>query len=249
MINFKYDFAFLFKMIKYVFLPVLAVVVITAFIIFIYSRNVKKKDIKRYNYLVELWTTLLAMLIIGSLFAVTIGFAISFSNSIKMYNLVEGNEAIYYLAICSPLLPLLFLVIYIYRMIVIILSKPKKQKEIAKEDIVPEPNAIVEETNESGEEIKSEEDNDELLSPIVISEDDEDFKEDKPEKENTNKETIEVSEFTPSNESENYNDLDEEKLDKEQDTEVDKNNDEDKIEENKDNEENIEETEEEIELL
>lgn len=181
MVDFKYDFAFLIKMIKYVFLPVLAVVILTAFIIFIYSRSVKKKDIKRYNYLVEFWTTFLAILIIGSLFAVTVGFSVSLSNAIRMYNLVEGHEVIYYLVLGCPLIPLLFLVIYIYRMVIVLLSKPKKEKELVKEeDIVPEPsNVVVQEENiEKGiEEVSTEameedEDNEELADPIVVTESD-----------------------------------------------------------------------------
>ena len=197
MVDFKYDFAFLIKMIKYVFLPVLAVVILTALIIYIYSRKVKKQDMQRYNYLVEFWTTFLAILIIGSLFAVTVGFAISLSNAIRMYNLVEGHEVIYYLVICSPLIPLLFLVIYIYRMIIVLLSKPKKQKElVSKEEIVPEPSAIVEEKEPEIEEVESivENDNneDELFSPIVVTESDVEEVEETPQCEE-----IEVRKFVP----------------------------------------------------
>lgn len=178
MVDFKYDFAFLIKMIKYVFLPVLAVVILTGFIIYIYSRNVKKKDIKRYNYLVEFWTTFLAILIIGSLFAVTVGFSVSLSNAIRMYNLVEGHEVIYYLVLGCPLIPLLFLVVYIYRMIIVLLSKPKKEKELVKEeDIVPEPNNVVmqeENIEKDVEEVSNNpiEDNEVLADPIVVTESD-----------------------------------------------------------------------------
>lgn len=201
MVDFKYDFAFLIKMIKYVFLPVLAVVILTALIIYIYSRKVKKQDMQRYNYLVEFWTTFLAILIIGSLFAVTVGFAISLSNAIRMYNLVEGHEVIYYLVICSPLIPLLFLVIYIYRMIIVLLSKPKKQKElVSKEEIVPEPSAIVEEKEPEIEEVESivENDNneDELFSPIVVTESDVEEVTEEVE-ETPQHEEIEVREFVP----------------------------------------------------
>lgn len=197
MVDFKYDFAFLIKMIKYVFLPVLAVVILTALIIYIYSRKVKKQDMQRYNYLVEFWTTFLAILIIGSLFAVTVGFAISLSNAIRMYNLIEGHEVIYYLVICSPLIPLLFLVIYIYRMIIVLLSKPKKQKElVSKDEIVPEPSAIVEKKEPEIEEVESivENDNneDELFSPIVVTESDVEEVEETPQHEE-----IEVREFVP----------------------------------------------------
>lgn len=136
-------------MIKFVFLPVLAIVILTAFIIMIYSKKVKQKDIQRYNYLVEFWTTLLAIMVIGALLAVTIGFSISLSESIKLYNLVEGNEVIYYIVLATPLIPLLFLVIYIYRMIIVLINKPKKQRkiEVEEQEIIPEPSVIEKNTS------------------------------------------------------------------------------------------------------
>lgn len=168
MVNFKYDFTFLLKMIKFVFLPVLAVVILTAFIIMIYSKKVKEKDIKKYNYLVEFWTTLLAIMVIGALLAVTIGFSISLSRAIEMYNLVKGNEVIYYIVLAIPLVPLLFLVIYIYRIIVVLINKPKEEKKqmVLEEEIVPEP-SIVENKNLDIEEVS---DNSDFTKPLVFDE-------------------------------------------------------------------------------
>ncbi len=168
MVNFKYDFTFLLKMIKFVFLPVLAVVILTAFIIMIYSKKVKGKDIKKYNYLVEFWTTLLAIMVIGALLAVTIGFSISLSRAIEMYNLVKGNEVIYYIVLATPLVPLLFLVIYIYRIIVVLINKPKEEKKqmVLEEEIVPEP-SIVENKNLDIEEVS---DNSDFTKPLVFDE-------------------------------------------------------------------------------
>ncbi len=168
MVNFKYDFTFLLKMIKFVFLPVLAVVILTAFIIMIYSKKVKEKDIKKYNYLVEFWTTLLAIMVIGALLAVTIGFSISLSRAIEMYNLVKGNEVIYYIVLATPLVPLLFLVIYIYRIIVVLINKPKEEKKqmVLEEEIIPEP-SIVENKNLDIEEVS---DNSDFSKPLVFDE-------------------------------------------------------------------------------
>ena len=168
MVNFKYDFTFLLKMIKFVFLPVLAVVILTAFIIMIYSKKVKGKAIKNYNYLVEFWTTLLAIMVIGALLAVTIGFSISLSRAIEMYNLVKGNEVIYYIVLAIPLVPLLFLVIYIYRIIVVLINKPKEEKKqmVLDEEIVPEP-SIVENKNLDIEEVS---DNSDFTKPLVFDE-------------------------------------------------------------------------------
>ena len=171
-------------MIKFIFLPVVAIVILTAFIIMIYSKKIKQKDIKRYNYLVEFWTTLLAIMVIGALLAVTIGFSISLSESIKLYNLVKGNEVIYYIVLATPLIPLLFLVIYIYRMIIVLINKPKKQKkiEVEEQEIIPEPNIVeknvssdlgdktekdIDEESTKNDEIKSEDEA--FVPPIVLS--------------------------------------------------------------------------------
>lgn len=171
MVDFKYDFSFLLKMIKFVFLPVLAVVILTAFIIVIYSKKVKKKDIQKYNYLVEFWTTLLAIMVIGALLAVTIGFSISLTESIKMYNLIEGNEIIYYIVLATPLIPLLFLVIYIYRMIIVLINKPAKQRKIdvPEKEIVPEPSVVVQ-NNETVQNEENKNNTMEFSSPLNFSE-------------------------------------------------------------------------------
>lgn len=190
MVNFKYDFTFLLKMIKFVFLPVLAVVILTAFIIMIYSKKVKEKDVKKYNYLVEFWTTLLAIMVIGALLAVTIGFSISLSRAIEMYNLVKGNEVIYYIVLATPLVPLLFLIIYIYRIIVVLINKPKEEKKqmVPEEEIVPEP-SIVENNVLDTEDVS---DNSDFTKPLVFSDENTD-----------NQETIENNDDTTSKEISN----------------------------------------------
>lgn len=177
MVDFKYDFSFLIKMIKFVFLPVLAIVILTAFIIVIYSKKVKQKDIKRYNYLVEFWTTLLAIMVIGALLAVTIGFSISLSESIKLYNLVEGNEVIYYIVLATPLIPLLFLVIYIYRMIIVLINKPKKQKkiEVEEQEIIPEPSVIEKNTSSVSDERTDKDTTEGLATDADTNDEDEEF--------------------------------------------------------------------------
>lgn len=177
MINFKYDFSFLFTMIKFVFLPVLAIVIVTAIIIFAYSKKVKQQDIKKYNYLVEFWTTLLAILIIGALFAITIGFSMSLSKAIEMYDLVKGNEIIYYLVLVTPIIPLIFLAIYIYRMIIVILNKPKETpKKLNADEIVPEPSNInYDQIDSNIEEITPSSREGEILPPLVITEENKDI--------------------------------------------------------------------------
>lgn len=142
MVDFTYDYSFLLKMIRTVFLPLLLITFIIGFVIFIYSRKVKKKDIERYNFIVDFFTNLLAIIIVGSLFAVTLGFSFSLIDTINTYDLKKGHEVIYYLVFLAPVLPFSFLFVYLYKMILLIINIPKnkKRKTDIDENLSPEMN-------------------------------------------------------------------------------------------------------------
>lgn len=128
MVDITYDYSFLLKMIKTVFLPLLLITFVIGFIIFIYSRKVKKTNIEKYNFIVDFFTNLLAIIIVGSLFAVTLGFSFSLIDTINAYDLKKGHEVIYYLVFLAPVLPFCFLFVYLYKMILLIISIPKNKK-------------------------------------------------------------------------------------------------------------------------
>lgn len=121
----RFDLSLFLDLVKYVFIPVLIIVVIMGIAIFIYSGSIKEKDIKRYNYVTNFWTCLLANVIIGGLLAITIGFSISITNSMVVYHLVENNKTFYYIVMALPLFPLAFLILYIVKFIKVVLSKNK----------------------------------------------------------------------------------------------------------------------------
>ncbi len=129
MVSYTYDYSFLLKTLKYIFLPILAIVAIVGFIVFMYSRRTKKDNIEKYNYIIDLWTTLLAIAIIGGLFAVTLGFSLSLTNTIRSYDLIKGHEVVYYIVLSTPVVPLIFLFIYLYRFIVTVYNKPKTEEK------------------------------------------------------------------------------------------------------------------------
>lgn len=132
-VGFTYDYSFLMKTLKYVLLPVMAIVVVVGFFVFIYSRRSKKDNIEKYNYVIDLWTTLIAIVVVGALLAVTLGFSLSLTNTIKSLNLIEGHELIYYIVLITPIVPGIFLLIYIYKFILTLANKPKNN-EVAKEE-------------------------------------------------------------------------------------------------------------------
>jgi len=112
-------------LVKYVFVPVLIIVVVMGIAIFIYSGSIKEKDINRYNYVTNFWTCLLANVVIGGLLAITIGFSVSITNSMVVYHLVDENRTFYYIVMALPLFPLAFLILYLVKFIKVVLNKKK----------------------------------------------------------------------------------------------------------------------------
>ena len=139
MVSYTYDYSFLLKTLKYIFLPILAVVTIVGFFVIMYSKSSKKDNIEKHNYVIDLWTTLLAIAVIGGLFAITLGFSLSLSKTIKTYGLIEGHEIIYYLVIATPIVPLVFLCIYIYKFVATLFNKPKTEQKTEERHVIEAP--------------------------------------------------------------------------------------------------------------
>ena len=91
--------------------------------------------------------------------------------------LVKGNEIIYYLVLVTPIIPLIFLAIYIYRMIIVILNKPKETpKKLNADEIVPEPSNInYDQIDSNIEEITPSSREGEILPPLVVTEENKDI--------------------------------------------------------------------------
>ncbi len=124
-VTMRFDLSLFLDLVKYVFVPVLIIVVVMGIAIFIYSGSIKEKDINRYNYVTNFWTCLLANVVIGGLLAITIGFSVSITNSMVVYHLVDENRTFYYIVMALPLFPLAFLILYIVKFIKVVLSKKK----------------------------------------------------------------------------------------------------------------------------
>lgn len=125
----RFDLSLFLDLVKYVFVPVLIIVVIVGIAIFIYSGSIKEEDINRYNYVTNFWSCLLANVIIGALLAITIGFSVSITNSMVVYHLVDDNRTFYYIVMALPLLPLIFLILYFVKFVKVVLTKNKSLDE------------------------------------------------------------------------------------------------------------------------
>lgn len=118
MVNMNFDFSFMLKLVIYILLPILLVVLLGLFLINRYSKKIQGKNTDFYNYTMEYYASLLAMVIVGILLAVVSGFSISFTQTMRIKDIVVGNEGIYYILMLIPTIPLTFLLYYIRKFIV-----------------------------------------------------------------------------------------------------------------------------------
>lgn len=126
MTSIYYNFSFLFKLITYILIPVVLIVIATAIILKLYTKKIKETNRDRYNYIMNLYPSILAIIIVGILFAIVAGFAISFTNTMRVNNLVNDNKIIYYIIIITPIIPLSFLLYYIRKLILLRTNKEQK---------------------------------------------------------------------------------------------------------------------------
>lgn len=118
MLNISFDFGFFMKLVFYILLPIIMVVIVGLFLIKSYSKKVSEKDTIIYHYTMDYCASLLAMIIVGILFAIVSGFAISFTHTMRIKDIISGNEMIYYIFMFLPVIPLIFLLYYLRKFIV-----------------------------------------------------------------------------------------------------------------------------------
>lgn len=96
------------KLLKWIFIPVAVIIVVVGIISIIYKKVSKNK--KNSSRIIDLFTSLLSIVITSLLLVIVINFSLSFIETMKSKGLVEGNEIIYYLILFIPIIPFLFLI-------------------------------------------------------------------------------------------------------------------------------------------
>ena len=122
----------------YVILPLTVILLLFFVGTKIYSALRKDKDINQTNYSINYWTNFLGVLVTAILLSVSIGFALSFTRTVRDFNAIEENAFLYYFFMVFPIIPLIFLIIYIRKFIVNIKRKEKLDEESANEQIEEE---------------------------------------------------------------------------------------------------------------
>lgn len=123
------DFDLFFKLLKYVFIPLIIFVIFLGIVLKIYCSKRKKKDREKYIRRSNIISLLFASLITFILLLVNILFSLNFTNEISINNLISGNEIIYYGVLISPIIPLLCFVFYLISLLkVIFVDKSHEEK-------------------------------------------------------------------------------------------------------------------------
>ena len=83
----------------------------------IYEKLRKNKNINRTNYVINYWTSFIGVFISSVLLSVSIGYGAAFTKLVNDYNVINDNMFSYYFFMAFPIIPLIFLIIYIRKFI------------------------------------------------------------------------------------------------------------------------------------
>ena len=83
----------------------------------IYEKLRKNKDINHTNYVINYWNSFIGVFIASVLLSVSIGYGVAFTKLVNDYNALDDNIFFYYFFMAFPIIPLIFLIIYIRKFI------------------------------------------------------------------------------------------------------------------------------------
>ncbi len=111
------------EVIYMVLIPLFVTLILYGFFVFFYSLHMKDKDQQRKNYVISFWSSVIGVLFGAILLSVSIGFVIALIKRVNTQGLVVNNQFLYTLFCCFPVVPFIFLIIFIRRFL-----KTLKQK-------------------------------------------------------------------------------------------------------------------------
>ena len=127
--RFVYDIPYVKEVLGYLFIPFLIFVIISCAFLMFYSFKHKDHEDAHYKYKMNLFTLIISTLLVASLFAILVGFALSFKKQVDAANI---KSFVVYVVLASPLLPFFSFLALLFKMIKLIKHRPSK-----KENLVP----------------------------------------------------------------------------------------------------------------
>lgn len=120
-VRFVYDLSYVKQILKYLGIPFLIFLVVSGIILLIYSLAHKDHDDPKYKYNMNLYTLLMSIVLVASLFAVLVGFAFAFKKQADAANI---QSIIVYIVLAAPLLPFISLIALFAKTIKLMKNKP-----------------------------------------------------------------------------------------------------------------------------
>ena len=132
-VRFVYDLSYVKQIIKYLGIPFLLFLIVSAFILITYYLKHKDHDDPKYKYTMNLYTLLMSIILVASLFAVLLGFALAFKKQVDAANI---KSIIVYIVLAAPILPFFALLALFTKAIKLMKNKPVNNKDIQVEETV-----------------------------------------------------------------------------------------------------------------
>ena len=91
----------------------------------IYEKLRKNNNINHTNYVINYWTSFIGVFIASVLLSVSIGYGAAFTKLVNDYNVINVNKFSSYFFMAFPIIPLIFLIIYIRKFIINLRNQDK----------------------------------------------------------------------------------------------------------------------------
>lgn len=142
-----YDVPYMKAIMLYVLVPVVVVLTIVGISLYVYSKKHEDHSDPHYNFVMNFWSSLIGVVITAVILAIAVAFSVTMTERMEEYNLVEDKKMIYYLLKYFIVIPIVFVIWYIVKLLKTIYYKPSKKKDLQQETAnttsVVEPSNIV----------------------------------------------------------------------------------------------------------
>ena len=123
-----------------VLIPLFVTLILYGAFVLIYSAKMRNQNQKVKNYVISFWSSVIGILFGAVLFSVSIGFVMALVKKVEVQGLVVNNQTLYTLFCCFPVIPLVFLMSFIWKFLKTLrygtaLYEEKEEKKDEKEEI------------------------------------------------------------------------------------------------------------------
>ena len=114
----------------YIMIPLLIVLILFFIFSRIYIKKRENKDSNKTNYVLNYWGDVLGIIFSTILLSVSIGFAAALMKTLRDLNAISENIVFYYAFALFPIIPFIFMYLYIKKFIRNINKKEKLEEEM-----------------------------------------------------------------------------------------------------------------------